>query len=45
MTTTIAFIAMSPGFLPIMLGWLGGVLVIVGLFLLNRSRRRDPSHE
>lgn len=45
MTTTIAFIAVPPGFLPIMLGWLCGVFVIIGVFLFNRSRRRDQPHE
>ncbi|WAS89691.1 hypothetical protein [Nannocystis punicea] len=43
MTTIIAFA--FPGFLPNMLGWLCGALAIVGVFLFNRSRLRDHSHE
>ena len=45
MTTTFAFIAAFPGLLQNMLGWFCGALVILGLFLFNRSRMRDPSHE
>jgi hypothetical protein len=43
MTTIIAFAV--PGFLANMLGWLCGALVIVGVFLFNRSRMRGHSHE
>jgi drug/metabolite transporter (DMT)-like permease len=45
MTTIIAFSVAFPGFLANMLGWLGGALVILGVFLFNRSRLRAHSHE
>lgn len=45
MTTITALIASFPGLVPTMLGWLCGALVIVGVFLFNRSRMRDHSRE
>ncbi|MCY1061171.1 hypothetical protein [Nannocystis sp. SCPEA4] len=40
-----ALIASFPGLATTMLGWLCGALVIVGVFLFNRSRMRHDSRE
>ncbi|MBZ5708137.1 hypothetical protein K7C98_02630 [Nannocystis pusilla] len=45
MTIMTALIASFPGLVTTMLGWLCGALVIIGVFLFNRSRMRDHSRE
>lgn len=45
MVTPVAFIASLPGLAPILLRWLVGALVIVGIFLFNRSRTRAREQE